>query len=129
MCTYSTVKELEAGAGKAPKGGSFPLAHRFPAVVSAGSQRQAGAMPPPLPASSGLTASGTEGGVFSGAKRFTDRETHKHNPGPGDYTLGRLFEEKPGLSADRAEELVQTIEGERLLRNQNCNFMATQVGG
>ena len=125
MCVFSTVEELEASAGRV-KGGSFPSAQRFPAVTAhAGSQRQTESMPHPLPSASPSGKTTTEGPVFSSTKRFQERKNL--NPAPGDYKLGRLFEEAPGLSADRSNELVDKIEGERILRNQSCNFMATQV--
>ena len=123
------MEELEA-AGRAPRGGSFPVASRFPPPSSSSSSSgRAGAGGGGfLPASS--APQGLSKGVFSGTQRFPEKAND--GPAPGDYKLRRLCEDVPPgkgkqLTADRAVDLVQQIEGERTLRNQSCNFMASQV--
>lgn len=125
---FFTVKELEqrSGAGREPRGGSFPGAVRFPPSVPSSGQGAGEGV--------AVTAQGqgqvVRKGVFSATERFSDVTSALVTPAPGDYRIKRLFEggRDRQVSAERCEELMEAIEGKRALRNQNCNFMANQVG-
>ena len=132
MCNFHTVEELDGGL-RTVKGGQFLAANRFPSNNQASTSGNG-------TSSSAVYNNQTNGaaklprssGRFSGAKRFT--ETVNKNPAPGDYNMNRLFDDMPvgkgkRITAERTEELVKKIEEERMLRNQNCNFMSNQVSG
>ena len=133
MCNFHTVEELDGGL-RTVKGGQFLAANRFPSnnqTSTSGNGTSSSGAAYNNQANGAAKLLRNNGG-FSGAKRFT--ETVNKNPAPGDYNMNRLFDDMPvgkgkRITAERTEEIVKKIEEERMLRNQNCNFMSNQVSG